>query len=266
MTLRDMADSIGAALGDHGDDYDLDALIDDLRVRYGIVPIGDIPTDEFWEAVDRHRLPEQDAEPTDAERFDTEVTAAIAAERPLTTPAVWRRGGVTVEIAGASRVNAPRRLVGATITVTSTTGTTVTPRGPATTADLWQSVQPLLAEWEEAVRQQEEIVRHTVRAAEQARDAAEVAARNARAAEAALRTLQPETGPTGLMSKAEVGAYLGIASASVPSQMSRWDIVGVPVRTASGRAESQYPAAEVVARAAGRPGRGARTDLRPGSE
>jgi hypothetical protein len=265
MTLRTMTDSIAAALGNHGDDYDLDALTDDLHTRYGIVPVDDIPTSEFWETVDRHRLSEQD-EPTDGERFDAEATAAIAAERALGEPAVWQRGGITVEITGASRVNAARRLVGATIQITSTTGAIATPHGLATTADLWEHVAPLLAEWEVAVRQQEGAVRRTMRAAEEARQAAEAAAWNARAAQAALRALRPDAGPTGLMSKEEVAAYLGIAAGSVPRQMSRWSIVAVPERIVSGRTESRYPAVEVVARAAGRPGRGARTDLRPSAE
>lgn len=263
LTLRDMSDAIATALGDHGEDYDFDALVDDLHTQYGIVPIDDIPADEFWETAARHHLPEQDETGSDANQFDTEVTAAITARRPLGEPAVWQRGGVTVHITGASRVNAAQRLVGASIRITSMTGASADLRGLATTADLWERVAPYLAEWEDTVRLQTEAVRSAERAATDARQAAETAARRLHAAEKALRALQPDAAPTGLMSKQEVAAYLGIEPGSVPRQMSRWGIVAVPERMPSGRTESRYEAAQVIARAAARPGRGARTDLRP---
>src|SRR5882757_4701442 len=177
MNLRDMTDAIATALSDHGEDYDLDALIDDLHTRYGIVPIDDIPTDEFWEIAARHHLPEGDDTDSAADRFDDEVTAAITTDRPAGVPAVWQRGGITVEITGANRANPSRRLHGATITITSTTGATAAPRGLTTTADLWPHVQTLLTGWEQAVREQQEAVQQALHAADRTRDAAEKAVR-----------------------------------------------------------------------------------------
>jgi hypothetical protein len=256
MRLTDMTDSIAGALGDYGDDYDIDALTGELLERYGLVHVDSIPTAEFWEIADRHQLPPVPDEPSDEARFDTEITAAITAERPLGTPAVWQRGGITVHITGASRVNPALRLQGADVTITSTWGRTLAPRGLATTGDLWRHVAPALAEWEQAVHAATEAADQARRAAGQARAAAEKAEREEVAAETALRALLPDAAPSGTMSRDEVADYLGIAPASVPKYMSRWDVATTYEPGPSGRPKARYDAAQVTAKAAARPGRG----------
>ncbi|WNI19981.1 hypothetical protein [Actinacidiphila sp. ITFR-21] len=255
--------AISIALGDSADDYDIEALAVELRTRYGPVHIDDIPSDEFWAAVDRHSLPDDTDTDTAADRFTAEVTAAITADRPLGTPAVWRRGGVTVEITGASRLSESQRLRIAAVTITSTTGTTAEPRGLTITAELWPHVQPVLAEWEQAVHDRQETVRHTRRAAEQAAQAAWQAAQRAREAETALAKLWPDAATdtegaaqAGWMSTQQVAAHLGIDPGSVRKQMSRWDIDTRYEPGPSGKAEARYSAAQIVARAGARPGRG----------
>lgn len=65
-----------------------------------------------------------------------------------------------------------------------------------------------------------------------------------------------------LWSIAEVANHLGVAVPSARGQLSRWKVAAVDYeRGAGGRPEARYDAERVRAARAGRPGRGARTDL-----
>jgi hypothetical protein len=67
-----------------------------------------------------------------------------------------------------------------------------------------------------------------------------------------------------LWSAAEVAAFLGIQPGSARGTLSRWGIKAVRHEPGpSGRIEARYAAEQVRQAAADRPGRGARTDLRP---
>ncbi|QKN87550.1 hypothetical protein SEA_HFRANCETTE_23 [Streptomyces phage HFrancette] len=74
-----------------------------------------------------------------------------------------------------------------------------------------------------------------------------------------IREATPE-----LWTRDQVAAYLGIAPDSVRRQMTRWGIQRHDTirHPESGRALARYPAGQVRARHAARPGSGARTDLR----
>ncbi|MEE4491628.1 hypothetical protein [Streptomyces sp. BE230] len=67
---------------------------------------------------------------------------------------------------------------------------------------------------------------------------------------------------TGLWTAAEAADYLGIAPGSVRKQMSRWGIERTDTirHPDSGRPVARYPADEIRAQHATRPGPGARTD------
>lgn len=55
MNRSDIAYAVGITLGDHIDDYDLDAIVADIIDSHGYVAgIDDIPTTEYWEIVERH--------------------------------------------------------------------------------------------------------------------------------------------------------------------------------------------------------------------
>lgn len=70
--MADLAYQISLTLGDHADDYDIPAIITDLRKTHpGLGNIDDIASAAYWEAVKRH---DRTADP-------------VAAAQPLDTPA-----------------------------------------------------------------------------------------------------------------------------------------------------------------------------------
>lgn len=262
--MSDLIDSIGQALGEHADAYDIDAITDALRAA-GCDTADDISSEEFWEIVEAHTLPDEPEPPTPAERFQQEMTAALQAERPVGVPAVWRRGGVTLRVEGASRVRHtwPQQLAIVHISTTDGTQRTVAGVNVQSWDALWDMVSPLVDAWAEAVTTRRLEYEQAQRAAEKAQKAAREAVAAARRAEEALNALLPEDEQaSATMTPAQVADYLGIAPASVRKTMSRWGIEAVYERGASGRPEARYPSAEVQAAASQRPGRGARTDLR----
>lgn len=55
MNRRDIADQVSTTLGDHSNDYDIDAIVDDLVNASG--PIGSIdavPSEDYWDTVRKH--------------------------------------------------------------------------------------------------------------------------------------------------------------------------------------------------------------------
>ncbi|MFD7663556.1 hypothetical protein [Streptomyces sp. NPDC059788] len=259
-----LASGIAQALGEHADQYDLEALTAALSAG-GATDVDDIPEEEFWATVDTHALPDS-PEPSALDRFKTEVGEAVQTEAGV--PAVWRRGGVTLKIEGHSRVNMSMPQVSAVYRVTVAGRETVrlTPAQVFSWPRLWETVESYLDAWTGAVQERRQVYEEAVRAAGAARQAARQADAAAKRAYQDLTVLQPSgEDPVrhATMSRDEVAEYLGIAPGSVRRQMNRWGIeADAYERGASKSAEARYPAAVVQARAAARPGQGRRSDLR----
>lgn len=261
--MTDLDDSIATALGEYGDDYDTDAIAAAMRAA-GCTTADDMGDAEFWALAAAHELPEEPPEPGPVERFRQEVVAAMRADRPLGEPAVWRRGGVTLEITGASRVNHRWPQVMAILRLTAIGGEERVMYGTAVASweALWEIVNPALTSWAAAVEERREEYGRTQRAAEAAWRAASEAEAAAGRAAAALSALLPEKEHLGAtMTQAQVAEYLGIAPALVRRRMSRWEIEATYVHGTSGRLEARYPTSDVQVAAARHPGQGHRTDL-----
>lgn len=57
LTRQEIADAVSTTLGDHVDDYDMDAVTAEIIATYGAVSsLDDIPTDEYWALIERHDL------------------------------------------------------------------------------------------------------------------------------------------------------------------------------------------------------------------
>ncbi|WP_244190024.1 hypothetical protein [Streptomyces hygroscopicus] len=261
--MSDLNDSISAALGEYGDDYDIDAITETLSAA-GCTTVDDVSDEEFWAIAEANELPEV-SEATSVERFREEVTAALRTKRPSGQPGVWQRGGVTLRIEGASRVNYTWPQSPLTVCHLAVAGgeeITIAGDSVGSWEALWGVVEPVLNTWSATVADRRREYEAATRAAEAAQKAARKAAAAARRAEEALNVLLPDADHSGTtMTQAQVAEYLGIAPGSVRKQMSRWNIEATYERGSSGRAEARYPAAEVQARASRRPGRGYRTDL-----
>lgn len=73
MNRQDIAYAVGTTLNGHIDDYDIDAIVEDIVDTYGYVnSIDDIDTDEYWALVERHD--------TSANETEEDATAAITAD------------------------------------------------------------------------------------------------------------------------------------------------------------------------------------------
>ncbi|MEU1824152.1 hypothetical protein ABZ502_17210 [Streptomyces abikoensis] len=259
-----LVSSISLALGDSADEYDIDSIAEALRDAGAVEGVDDVSGETFWDIVAQNVLPSgEDLSPLD--QFKAEVKRAVegaaAGER-----AVWRRGGVSLEIAGHSRVSTMMPQVVATYRVTVVGGGTVrlTSDEVSSWARLWETVESYLRDWTSAVEERRRVYEAAVRAAEAARAAASTAAVAADRARRELAALQPPDEDLvrhGTMSRDEVARYLNIAPGSVRRQMSRWGIEAEYALGPSGRAEARYPAVAVQASAARRPGRGHRSDL-----
>lgn len=54
MNRNDIAHAVSTTLGDHIDDYDIDAIVQEIVDTHGLVSIDDIDTDEYWALIERH--------------------------------------------------------------------------------------------------------------------------------------------------------------------------------------------------------------------
>lgn len=55
MNAQDIAYAVSTTLGDHIDDYDIDAIVEEIRLEYGAIgSIDDVPTDAYWKIVEKH--------------------------------------------------------------------------------------------------------------------------------------------------------------------------------------------------------------------
>ncbi|WP_225882441.1 hypothetical protein [Streptomyces aureocirculatus] len=239
--------------------YDIDALADALR-GMGATTVDDVPAEEFWDLVSAHELPELPVEPGPLDRFRAELSQAWA-EAPAGSPAVWQRGGVTLESVGVSRVNfaLPQTLATHRVSVAGLLPVTeLTPDQVSSWSRLWATVEALLADWSRAVADQRLTHEQAVARARAARAAAEAAAAAERGARTRLAELLDAPALSTTMSRDEVADYLGIAPGSVSKQMRRW---GISSEGPGGPRAARYPTAEVQAHAAKRLGRGHRSDL-----
>lgn len=55
ITDRDMRDEVTRSLTDYVGDHDVEAIVAELKTRYGLVRIDAIPYDAYWETVRKHR-------------------------------------------------------------------------------------------------------------------------------------------------------------------------------------------------------------------
>jgi hypothetical protein len=77
----------------------------------------------------------------------------------------------------------------------------------------------------------------------------------------------PDTTDPEPWSIRDVAEYLGVKPRSASGALSRWGVKAVRYELGpSGRPEARFDSDQVRDAASRRPGRGARTDLRPGSE
>ncbi|MEU8893925.1 hypothetical protein [Streptomyces sp. NPDC048442] len=258
--MSDLDASLRRALGDNADDYDLDALAGVLR-GMDVLTVDEVPGEEFWDLVAEHELPPlPDEDPADL--FRSEVEAACS-QAPAGVPAVWRRGGVTLEITGASRVNfkLPQPVAKFRVSVTGRTEhAELTGDVVSSWPRLWAEVESLLTDWSAAVARLRAEHEQALARAERARAEVQKAEGAARSTRAALVALLGEDSsvPHTTMSRDEVAEYLNIAPGSVSKQMRRWGVVG----EGGGPKGARYPTAEVQSAAARRPGRGYRSDVR----
>lgn len=54
ITFGDMRAQVLVTLGDHVNDFDVDALVEDLHSTYGRVDVDTIPPADYWGIVKRH--------------------------------------------------------------------------------------------------------------------------------------------------------------------------------------------------------------------
>ena len=55
MNRTDLAHQVSVTLGDHADDYDIDAIVGDLVDANGsIESIDAVPSDSYWDTVRKH--------------------------------------------------------------------------------------------------------------------------------------------------------------------------------------------------------------------
>ncbi|MET9097139.1 hypothetical protein ABZX72_34245 [Streptomyces cyaneofuscatus] len=267
--MSDLACGISTALGDAAEEFDVEAIAAALRQR-GVQHVDEVAEEEFWAVVQEHALSKaqlaEGAETLSAlERFKAEIREAV--QTPAGVTALWTRGGVTLEIDGFSRVSMalPQPIAAYRLTVAGSDDP-VFLRGQEVSSweRLWTLVESRLDVWTAQVSERRGAYDRALAAKAAAREAlvqAEAAADRARRALAEIAPGGADGEQRETMSRDEVAAYLGIAPVSVSKRMSRWNIDAVPERRGQ-RGQARYPAAEVQAKAAARPGRGARTDLR----
>jgi len=56
ITDRDMAEQVSRSLGADADDFDTDAIVEEIRKAYGLIDIDDIDSDTYWALVERHAI------------------------------------------------------------------------------------------------------------------------------------------------------------------------------------------------------------------
>lgn len=56
ITRQDIMIQVRDTLGVYGDDFDIDAIVDDIVTEYGLIDIDDIPSSEYLPIVERHDL------------------------------------------------------------------------------------------------------------------------------------------------------------------------------------------------------------------
>lgn len=54
VTNLDMIEFVNATLGTDADDFDVEAIVDDLQARYGTVDLDTIDDEAFWTVVQQH--------------------------------------------------------------------------------------------------------------------------------------------------------------------------------------------------------------------
>lgn len=54
ITDMDMRQQVAIACGAFADEFDLDAIVDELRGEFGLVHIDEIPSEQFWAVVEHH--------------------------------------------------------------------------------------------------------------------------------------------------------------------------------------------------------------------
>ncbi|MEU7322647.1 hypothetical protein ABZ682_19140 [Streptomyces griseoviridis] len=266
---------VSIALGDATDDYDIEGIAAALRDQ-GAQTVNDLSAEDFWALVSEHEVRDEIEAVAPLDRFRAEVEAVL--KTPVEAPAVWQRGGVTLEITGHSRAGGmtlpPQPLAAFRLTVL---GSEPVEWGPWSAEvfswpRLWEEVEKRISAWTAEAEERREAYRRDLHEADAASLRARRAASAAEAAHRALAAITPADETTGedaqhmadrpTVSADDVAEYLGIDPASVRKQMSRWEIDGVVAYESGGQPRTRYPRAEVQAKAARRPGRGARTDLR----
>ncbi|MFH8439347.1 hypothetical protein ACH4A3_29500 [Streptomyces sp. NPDC018007] len=257
--MSDLTDSIERALADEAENFDIDAIEEVLR-QQGAQSVDDVPAEEFWALVQQHAQPELE-EVSALARFKDEV--AQAAQTPAGVPGLWKRGGVTLEITGFSRVSTqmPQPLASYRLSVAGGEPVRLTTEETSSWSSLWETIESRLEAWTAEVRRRRAEYEQAREAQDRAQAALSAATAAAERARRALAEIAPDEAPgQEWMSRDEVAQYLAIAPGSVRKQMSAWGITSTAVR-GERRMEARYPAAEVQARAARRPGRGHRSDL-----
>jgi len=58
MNLQDIAHQVSTTLGDHADDYDIDAIVDDLIAAHDgdLTSIDDFDSQSYWAIVETHDI------------------------------------------------------------------------------------------------------------------------------------------------------------------------------------------------------------------
>lgn len=54
ITDRDMREQVKSSLTSEVGDFDVNAIVDDLQDAYGTVHIDEIPSERYWEIVEKH--------------------------------------------------------------------------------------------------------------------------------------------------------------------------------------------------------------------
>lgn len=54
MRIQDLADQVATSLGDHGDDFDVEGIVEEIVREYGRVNIDSVDSDTYWAIVTKH--------------------------------------------------------------------------------------------------------------------------------------------------------------------------------------------------------------------
>ncbi|MFB7763626.1 hypothetical protein [Streptomyces xiamenensis] len=198
--------------------------------------------------VARHALPEYEEEADPLGQFQAEMVQAFKTKAGV--PAVWMRGGVSLEVEGHSRLSTamPQPMAAYQLTVAGGQTVRLAPDEVASWPRLWETVESALTAWTSAVQDRRRVYEAALQAEKDARAAlfrARTAVEDTRRELAAV--LPPGEAPATLtMSRDDVAEFLGIAPGSVARQMNRWGITPEYERGPHARRpQARYPRALV---------------------